>query len=64
MMVFLPLRNTCYITMSNAYEMQYNVLSKNNQHIVYFTSLPSDPSTFTILCMYIFFMFSRAGLRY
>ncbi len=27
-------------------------------------SLSLEPSTFTILWMYIFFMFSRAGFRY
>ena len=31
---------------------------------VYSASLPSLPNTFTILWMYIFFMFSRAGFRY
>ena len=30
----------------------------------YYASLPSEPSTFTILWMYIFFMFSRAGFKY
>ena len=30
----------------------------------YSASLPSEPSTSTILWMYIFFMFSRAGFRY
>ena len=39
-------------------------MSKLNFAFAYSASLPSEPSTFTILWMYIFFMFSRAGFRY